>query len=1560
MENVIDRVVVEGKTARNALVAVFALVVGATAMPSFAAERTVSGAYTLTANEDWTGDSVTLERGATVDLAGHNLAVGVVALGSGSGTATFTDSSAGTGELRFTIPSGATFTKTADIAITGSLALVKDGPGTLLWNGGTLDAAIPITISGGVFKNGVTTANVFGSSGTITVNGTGQFDLNFRRNKGGDSPVLNKTFYIEGDGPDGSGAIVNTAVSGGYAAHLSHVYMTGDATIGGTARVECRGEGYGISGAGYTLTVKNTECLVLTSATTASPNYLTCQKVICDGGTLQPCQVASSATVTLTITEGVTLKNGGKFDNYAYKSGNRTQIIAPSITVSEGGGTLHSSQGWYQLNGPLTVQTGSTLSIPTDAPWYYGAITNETGATLNVSGEFNACGGIFRNDGTLNHTAGLFVFGHRDGSSAPCAVENNGTVLTSGGTFQFNANSSMTGTGTLDLAGGTPSVAGTISGFNGTIRVSGGTATIANIATFPGTLALADGDVSTSLAGVTCGVVFDLSGKSVPFTIPASWLTLPSAQAVTVNLAGREVSSGEPLIAWSKTPDLVFSLDATTAAGGGRLLSTADGLYYAEGDVVITSATWTGAANDGDFSNSANWSCLDPDGNPVAGVVPTAGVTVTLGADVVAAWSSFDLTEGRTIDLNGHRLVLNPADGSAVDLVVIDTSVDAEHPGELRFTVGADATFTSTEDLSISGNLSLVKDGPGTFVWGGGTLAATIPVSVTGGVFRVGVATANVFGAGGDIYVSGIGQFDININSGNAPTLARTFHIEGDGPDGSGAIVNSASGTSTGYHLGTVILTGDATIGGTHRIDFRRSGDGLNGGGHSLTIKNTACLAPCGSGTYMTNLVDIVVSDNGVFQPCSGCTLGASGVISLVNGGVFANWSDSGVTQGYDIPIVVGAGGGTVRSDAYWYMLNESVTVESGNTLTCTKDGPWYKGNVTNQANATISISCNFYSSGNNTFVNNGLVSHTAGELYFGDKYSQGSSAVENNGTIRTTGGTFVFDGTSSMTGTGALQVDGGAPSLAGDFSGFTGTITLNGGTTTYAYHGAFPGSLTVNDGATLKFDATGASSFAALSFEAGSALNLASASGVTPFAVASLTLPASGTVALTRNGGAFPIGIYPVYSRTGVTTADGDKFAVSDGGLGYSWEVQDGVLVLCVGDVHSYTWTGNGGDNKMSNPENWAGGSVPAADGPVDFSSLSSAATIDADTDRTFGTVTMGTGVVTFTNSFTAASFVNASGVVATEKVAVAPDSTVTIDGDLTFSADGEEFICYDVASGGRFEVTGHIILTHKNSGNYLRPNVVKAIAGVIAAKGLVNNRSPSRDSFQLARPVIGGRTNWEIGEDGFSGSCYFYVPGSNNPTVNITASTNFMVAAGIGARSSNGIVLNTAGWTVAVGDGTSGYIDGAGPLTVTGGGAIAYNTDSALTGTLTIASGTTLEVPKSSTVKLSGALDLEAGAILAFNFTNRLTVPCLDLNGQTTGDISEDITQVTVRVSSECGRPAGGEKTLVTGYDFTGEPAPALDAGKPQWVRNISVNEDTGNLVLDVKPMGTVILFR
>ena len=1194
-----------GKTLSYTLVAFLAFAFSM-ATASFAAERTISGAYTLTANEDWTGDSVTLERGAMVDLAGHNLAVGVVALGSGSGTATFTDSSAGTGELRFTIPSGATFTKTADIAITGNLALVKDGAGLFSWNGGTLAADIPIVISDGTFKLGVTTANVFGSSGTITVNGTGQFDLNYTGSGGGSSPVLKRTFYIEGDGPDGFGAIVNNATLNRYGKHLEHVFLTGDATIGGKSRIDFRGDGCGIDGTGYTLTIKNTSDVTLAEGTT----HLNCARlVIADNGVFNPCSYYASKTkkyCVLTIPDGIILENGGKFVSWAHDS-NGTPNYSTPIFVREGSGTISSSKKYYTLSGAITVQTGTTLNCTTTIGpgWYSGAITNETDATLNISGESSVCGGIFRNDGTVNHTAAKFVLGHRDNANSPCAVENNGIIRTSGGTFIFKAESSMTGTGTLELAGGSPSVAGKLSGFTGTIRVSGATATINNIATFPGTLVLANGTVSTSLSGVTCPVVFDLSGKTAPFTIPSSWLTLPSGKSVTVNLDGRDLSGGEQLIAWTETPDLEFSLDEASSQGGGRLLSTADGLYYAVGDVVITSALWTGAANDGDFSNPGNWSCLDQDGNIITGVIPSAGITVTLNADVASAWSQFDLSEGRVIDLNGHRLVVGIDSDSAVSLTVVDNSTDEENPGELRLMIDSGVTFTRTDSLAISGNLSLVKDGPGTFVWGEGTLAADIPIIISGGTFKLGVKTANVFGSSGTITVNGTGQFDLNysVENGSSPVRNKTFNIEGDGPDGSGAIVNNADSSLYGYHLGHVVMTGDATIGGCGFVEIRGSGNGIDCGGYELTVKNAGRLL-VEAGTYLTNATDIVV-DGGRLQVCNSCTLGADRIV-LQNGGTFMNFMSSG-TKDYNVPFVVRAGSetsaitNTITTDKNYFTMNKPITVESGAVLSLPKGGPWYAG-FTNKTDATIVVSGGEVCLTTDSILkNDGVLDHIGGKLYVGHRDDDiGACTVENNGLIRSAGGEFVFKTQSSMTGTGTLELAGGSPQVLGDLSGFTGTVVVsNGVAITFAGMNC-GGTVAVHEGSTLTVDATSESATRAanMTLAAGSTLNIANYNGATPIEVAgSTTLPSDGTVNLKLNGGAFGEGIYAICKMSGVTPEAGAKFAplTSTDDLKVGWSVdEDDTLVLTVGDVSGNTWTGGANNGNLSDPKNWLGGAVP------------------------------------------------------------------------------------------------------------------------------------------------------------------------------------------------------------------------------------------------------------------------------------------------------------------------------------------------------------------------------
>ncbi len=1023
------------------------------ATPSFAAERTISGEYHLASNEDWTEDTVTLAAGARVHLDGFNLKIGAIA--TSGGAAGFTNTADVPTELRIIIPKNSTFEKTATLEITGNLSLVKDGPGLFVWKGGTLDAAIPVFVLDGVFKVGATTGNLFGAGGTVTVKAPGQFDINTKQKYG---PVRARTFYIEGAGPDGSGAIVNSVANTEWGYQLNKIILTGNATIGGIGVIDIRDSGNGIDCGGYELTVKNTGRLLVEAGT----HLTNASDIVVNGGLLQVCN-----TCELKANR-IVLENGGTFLNYM-SSGTKEYNVP--FVVREGSGTIRSDRNYYKLCGSITVSIGTTLNCTTDGPWYDGAITNETDAMLNISGEFNARGGIFRNDGLVNHTADAFRLGGRD-DTTPCAIENNGTIKTTGGTFELKAESNMTGTGTLELAGGSPSVAGTISGFNGTIRVSGGTAKIDKISEFTGTLVLADGEVSTSLSGVTCPVVIDLSGKTAPFTIPESWLTLPDSKEVKIDLSGRTLVWGEKLFSWETKPSLVFSL----ADGSTPLVEKADGLYFGDGDIVPVSATWTGAANNGLFSDVANWTCLDGN-NASVSAFPIASTAITLGADVPQdGWATFDLAnQTGTIDLNGHRVVLYPASGNSPALAITDTSLDTSHPGELRFFIGEGVTYTKTESFGITGNLSLVKDGPGLFVWGGGTLDAAIPITVSDGIFKLGVNTANVFGSSGNITVNGTGQFDLNYTGsggGASPVLKRTFYIEGDGPDGSGAIVNNSTLNRWGYHLEHVVMTGDATIGGKSCIEFRGEGCGIDGTGHTLTIKNTSKVVLSNGETHL-NCARLVIADNGVFNPCSYyaskkkyCVLTIPDGVILENGGKFASWAHgSNHTPEYSTPIFVREGSGTISSSQKYYKLSGAITVQRGTTLNCTTQGPWYNGAITNETDATINIGGDFFAVGG-IFRNDGSVVHTAGNFYFGSRDDRTHPCrVENNGVFRTVGGNFYFRSENHAHGAGTFDLAGSTATLAGDFSDFTGTILLSGGTATISSINTFTGTLRLKGG---------------------------------------------------------------------------------------------------------------------------------------------------------------------------------------------------------------------------------------------------------------------------------------------------------------------------------------------------------------------------------------------------------------------------------------------------------------------------------------------------------------
>ena len=547
------------------------------------------------------------------------------------------------------------------------------------------------------------------------------------------------------------------------------------------------------------------------------------------------------------------------------------------------------------------------------------------------------------------------------------------------------------------------------------------------------------------------------------------------------------------------------------------------------------------------------------------------------------------------------------------------------------------------------------------------------------------------------------------------------------------------------------------------------------------------------------------------------------------------------------------------------------------------------------------------------------------------------------------------------------------------------GGMTLSGsGTTTISADQSYFGTTTVSNGTTLSV--SGGVTFAGpVAFNEDSAFDIASATpGVASITAATLTLPATGTVPLTFAGGAFAEGIYTICSATGLTDADGEKFAPSTGELGYSWDMVNSALVLTVGNVDSNAWTGRGGDGRMSTPSNWAGSSVPEAGADIDLSGISADTTIIADAGRTFGAVKMGAGVITFTNSFAATSFSD------TSKIAVDADSTVTVEGDLVFATNETCYICHSVATGGTFAVTGNIIAMAGQTGT-LVPCYETVNEGVIASRGLVNN-AKSDDHFALARAMQNALVKWRIGEDGLSGTNRFFMGSRSGVHAMIIASTNFTISSGLVAYRH--LTLDTAGYEITLGTNTlskSGGIFGSstdGLTTVTGSGkvVVSYNVNHLSeiqssrtnaftvaqggtlafkdggnigTGALTIQGGGTLEIMESATVTHNGTLQLEDGAALAFNFTSRTIEPQFALaEGESLIFSEGGSTNILVKITGDVW-PVSGEKLLTTCGNFDADGVNvSLAEGAPKWVQGVSVEE--GNIVLRVKPMPMSVIVR
>ena len=585
-------------------------------------------------------------------------------------------------------------------------------------------------------------------------------------------------------------------------------------------------------------------------------------------------------------------------------------------------------------------------------------------------------------------------------------------------------------------------------------------------------------------------------------------------------------------------------------------------------------------------------------------------------------------------------------------------------------------------------------------------------------------------------------------------------------------------------------------------------------------------------------------------------------------------------------------------------------------------------------------------------------------------------------------------EGAVTKTGAGTLTVASNQTAAAA-FNVAEGALALAGGVT-------MGRTLAVANGATLSLAGTAQATVSNVTFAAGSTLDVASyVPGVVPLAVATgASLPESGTVALTLGGGAFARGAYAIYTKSGVTAADGDKFEPSTGEETYSWSVVDDTLILAVGTVGGNFWTGFGGDGKMSTAANWLTRQVPAAGSNLDFSGASSAITINADTDATYGTVTMGEGTVTFTGSLTATAFVDSVGATNLMNVKVGAGATVTINGDLETTT---QYVVQSIAAGGQFIVTGDLtaggdleVLANSNAGSFIVRGTLKMTCGSDAYLARTADNSATVMFGELEATITGGRFHpvAQAVVVGTGGLDMFSISSTYSPTIT-DSPTYYALNGEYAINSTSGkdylinkctLTLDTTQYgtenvaaTVTVNATILNYTSGKnGGINVTGCGRVVFNSVSTFTrglvvsdtatlavnpgmrpgsGTVTVNNSATLEVAQSGTVALAGGLTLDDGANLGFNFTEKRTAPVLDVTGKTV--TLGDNGAVSVKVSAADGiRPKGGSYALTSGGKFTNATVTPA-SGKPDWVKGVSVNSD-GNIELAVKPRGFMLIVK
>lgn len=530
-------------------------------------------------------------------------------------------------------------------------------------------------------------------------------------------------------------------------------------------------------------------------------------------------------------------------DNATFDDSSSFQSVTVSNNVTP---TLIKVVGTksYTFSGPITAQiTGVSQMLD-------GSL-----GTLTILNNNNFTGGtIVSNGATLSIGNGSGITGSLQGT---VTVSNTGTLNYSSSassvTTVINILNSFGGSGTInvnDAAGATYATGLSLisSNFNGTINIQGFTRLHAS----DGNAGYAFGNGSTVNAPDNTQAWLDRSATAYnnTFNIGGTGWQGATPQTGAMSIFGNIVNG--PI-------NLLDNARIGGTINGGTIQSVISGPYQLE--------VW---------GNTNSYVLIM---GPTNGLPQAYASTLITAGSIQAANSNaisrgpLTLDSGGDLRLFGNNLTvsnLSSINSGQILLVEGPRVRNMNTTNSATLTVGTDGTSTEFDGTFSDGaaaSFGLTKVGAGTL-----TLTAvntnTGAVTVNGGTLAM--SGSGSFGKASQIIASGGGFYDVT-GAGGTLTLNSGQTLRGNNGTVNGILVASAGSTvAPGFPMGTLTVSGNATVSGTYRANLNRTN---SPGNCSKLTSSGGSISYSGATLSVTNVGPILQAGDS-FQLFSGATAG--------------------------------------------------------------------------------------------------------------------------------------------------------------------------------------------------------------------------------------------------------------------------------------------------------------------------------------------------------------------------------------------------------------------------------------------------------------------------------------------------------------------------------------------------------------------------------------------------------------------------------------------------------------------------------------------------------------